>query len=166
MRRTQRGISAVLLIALLVMLAGLTTYTLHFVGGARGTQTLDIGMSRVERAAQTALEWQRYRLLRNGSPAPAAQCSTAAAGVSTNLAVPLSTGSVIATVNCRQDASSYNEGGKTLYRYILTVTACAPLVGASCPEADANKRPEYTQKQIVSVVFCKTGTVWPSDCTW
>lgn len=166
MPRAQRGISAVLLIGMLVLLASITGYTLHFVGGARGTQTLDLAMSRVERAAQTALEWQRYRLLRNASPAPAALCSTAVAGVSSNLVVPFSTGSITTTVNCRQDASIYTEGAGSLYRYTLTATACAPLVGASCPEVDANKRPEYTQKQIVNTVFCKAGGIWPSDCTW
>ena len=105
----QRGVSSVMLIAMIVFLAMLSTYTLHFVGATHGAQTMDIALARVEQAARTGLEWQRYKLRNAVSPADAVTVCPASA----NLLVPLTTGNVTVTLACSRTpnaATTHTEG--------------------------------------------------------
>lgn len=157
-RLHQRGVSAVLLVAMLVFLASLTAYTLHFVGAAQGTRTMDLMLSRADQAAKAALEWQRYQL--RNQPL-ATRCAAL-----TNIDVPLSTGLMRATVTCAVDVGSpFNENGTSVYSYTFTATACSPAVAGTCPVTpDASKPVGYVERAYTSRASCSGAA--PATCTW
>lgn len=160
----QRGVSSVMLIAMIVFLAMLSTYTLHFVGATQGAQTMDIALARVEQAARTGLEWQRYKLRNAVSPADAITVCPATA----NLLVPLSSGNVTVTLVCSRTpnaATTHTEGALSVYTYAFTATACAPSPGGSCPEPDATKGSAYVERKLTGQAACSTNGA-RSDCTW
>lgn len=154
----QRGMSAVLLIVMLVFLASLTTYTLHFVSAAQGTQTAALMLSRVDQAAKAGLEWQRHQL-RNQPLA------TRCAALS-NIDVPLTTGNVRTTLTCTANPGSpFNENGTQVYSYTFTATACSPAVAGTCPVLPDGSKPASYVERVYSASASCSGAA-PATCTW
>lgn len=147
----QRGFSTIMLIVLVVVLASMTTFALRFVSGAQGIVTMGVQTSRVRHAAETAVEWQRYQLLNVGAPA----C------VATNLNVPFTSGSVMATITCIPGVTQ-PEGGQNITPYDIKVTACWPAGPAGCP--NLAPPPDYVEQQINVGAACPDAV--GSDCSW
>ena len=147
----QRGMSSVLLIVMIVMLAGMTNFALRFLSGMQGNAAAQVQVQRAQRAAEAALEWQRYRLR------AAANCVGA-----TNLLVPFATGNMQTSIACtRTPAAAHNDGG-TVYTYAITVTACAPAAAGVCPNP---ARPaNYVERRLTAVAACSNTA--PATCTW
>lgn len=156
----QRGFSSIMLIAMVVFLAALTTYTLNFSGMAQSSQTQDLAVSRVDQAARTGIEWQRYQLAKAAQPGGCAAVS--------NLNVPFNSGTVVVTIRCQRTPSAavvHSEAGVNLYTYSYTATACSPVGGgATCPLADAAKPSLYVERAYSGIAAC-TGAL-PTPCTW
>lgn len=153
----QRGFSSILLIAIVVLLASLTAAALRFIGSAQGSVAMDIRTLRAEQAANTALEWQRYRL-RTQMPAAAACVGL------TQLNVPLTSGNVQVTVRCSRTPGAavvHSEAGKSAYSYAFTATACAPAGAGGCPNPVAST--DYVERTRTGTAVCVSG---PTACTW
>lgn len=154
----QKGFSSVLLIAIIVLLAGMTTFALRFVTSSQGGSTMRYQAQRVQRAADAAMEWQRYRLRNFG----AAGCQA-----STSFNMPFSMGSVPVTVTCqRTPAAMHTEAApssKNYYTYVLSATACFPSAGGTCPNLAVPSG--YVAKQVTALAACTT-PVLPATCTW
>ena len=162
--QTQRGVSAVLLVAMIVFLAMLTTFTLHFVGATQGAQTKSVALARVRQAARTGLEWQRFKLLNGASPADTVTVCPGTA----NLVVPLSSGNVTVTLVCNRTptAATVHTDNVATYTYAYTATACWPgPTAASCPEPDGNKGPDYVEYKLSGQAACASSGA-ASTCTW
>lgn len=143
--RQQRGVSAVMLIAIIVLLAGLGAYAMRFLSTAQGTQSAARLALRAELAARAGLEWQRFRL---AVPAPPAALPAGACAAATNLNLPLESGAFRVTVSC-QATGTHTEGGGTVTSYSLTATACWPAPGA-CPHPAPPA--DYVERQVSAVV--------------
>ena len=152
----QRGFSTVLLIAIIVLLAGMTSFALQFVASAQGSAALDVKAVQVQQAAEAAIEWQRYRI-RTLVPA-AAGC------VNTNVVLPFSAGNITATVTCYRTPTAttvHTEAGKSVYTYAFTAEACWPAGPTGCP--NATPPANYIYRKITASAACVTG---PVSCTW
>lgn len=146
---TQRGFSSILLIVIIVSLAGMTTVALRFVAGTQGAAGVQTQSMRAKRAAEAAIEWQRYRL-KSGT------CSATA-----NVNIPTGTGTFQVTTKCAS-TSTANEAGKVINTYLLTSTACWPAgPGGVCP----NPAPvaDYVVRSVTVHAACSTA---PISCTW
>lgn len=161
----QRGVSSILLIAIIVLMASMATFALRFVAGAQGNASAFNQTLRVQQAAESGMEWLRYRL-RTGQCAP-----------TTNITIPMSAGSIQATVTCVPTAAVPNSdfsgagpvpgANENLMSYTLTSTACWPQVAPNgCPHpswATLN----YSERQVRAVATCTMrAPPAPQVCTW
>ena len=133
----QKGFSSVLLIAIIVLLAGMTTFALRFVTSSQGGAAMRYQAQRVQRAADAAMEWQRYRLRNLG---------VAGCQATTSFNMPFSTGNVPVTVTCqRTPVAMHTEtappANKNYYTYTFSATACMPSAGGSCPNPAVIQHP-------------------------
>lgn len=154
----QRGFSSVLLIAIIVLLASMSAVAIRFVATTQGHTVVQMQWSKVNRAAETALEWQRYQIRSN--PACAA---------SSNVLIPFSTGNVQVTVTCQRNPAgvTHTEGANNYFSYTITAIACHPAVGGACP--DASHPFNYVERRLTAVAVCpSTRPINPvvADCTW
>ncbi|HET8871090.1 MAG TPA: hypothetical protein VFM48_11615 [Aquabacterium sp.] len=158
--RKQQGFSSILLVAIIVLLAGMTAFALRFVAATQGSSSLQVQAMRAQRAAQAAVEWQRYRL-RLLSPGGCA--------LSSSFTVPLVSGNFPVTVTCARTptaATTYTENPsvgppRTVYTYRFTATACWPASAGVCPNPTPPSN--YVEKQVTAQAACLTG---PTSCTW
>jgi MSHA biogenesis protein MshP len=144
----QRGVSSILLIALIVLMASLGVFALNFVSTGQALNNTTLMGIRAEQAALAGLEWQRFKL--NGA---APSCVNA-----TTLAIALSSGNFPVTVLCTitsVPAAGYTEGpGPSVRTYAYTATACWPSTGA-CPVAPATpQEPDYVERSISGISSC------------
>lgn len=157
----QRGFSSVLLIAIIVLLAGMTTFALRFVAGAQGSASVQAQAMRAQRAAEAAIEWQRYSLFKAVQPGGCA--------LTTNLSIPSVLGAMPVTVTCNRTptpASVHSEGGTNFYTYTFTARACWPAGGGGgCPNAALPSN--YVERQITAQAACRNGPAPAvATCTW
>ena len=124
-RRRQRGVSVVLMLALIVLLGGMLVYTVSLSSTMHAGAAREIGAARAAQAAQAGLEWGRFRI-RMGA---AANCAAA-----TNLNLPLASGAHPVTVRCTL-TGTHTEGATTVRTYQLSATACRPAAAGACPNA-------------------------------
>ena len=161
----QKGFSSVLLIAIIVLLAGMTTFALRFVTSSQGGAAMRYQAQRVQRAADAAIEWQRYRLRNLG---------VAGCQATTSFNMPFSTGNVPVTVTCqRTPVAMHTEtappANKNYYTYTFSATACMPSAGGVCPNPAVPAG--YVAKQVTAVAACTTSLppappALPAVCTW
>ncbi|MGE5452267.1 MAG: hypothetical protein ACM3VZ_10565 [Acidobacteriota bacterium] len=153
----QRGFSSVLLIAIIVLLAGMTRFALQFVGGAEGAAALQLQAARAQRAAEAGIEWQRYQL-RNFAPGG---CAPA-----TNFGIPSVSGNFPVTVTCSRTPNAgviHQENGVSVYTYSFTATACWPAgAGGRCPNPAAVLPSDYVERAVTAQAACVAGPI----CTW
>lgn len=151
----QQGFSSILLIAIIVLLAGMTTFALRFVAGAEGNASALSQTLKAQQAAEAGMEWLRYRLR-------AGQCQA-----TRNVTIPMSTGNVQATVTCvRAPAVMHTEGvGPGVvnsFSYTLVSTACWPDAAGSCPNPVLSAN--YVARVVRGGATCTTAI--PAVCTW
>jgi MSHA biogenesis protein MshP len=135
LRQHQRGVSAVLIVGVVVALSGLLTFGATLVSGQSAGLAQEIASARAQQAAAAALEWGRFSL---GTGAPCVAV--------TQLNVPLSSGAWRATVQCTE--ATYAETGTVPAPRIsqLTATACNLPGAAGCPNPSPGTH--YAQQQV------------------
>ena len=157
----QRGFSSVLLIAIIVLLAGMTRYALQFVGGAEGAAALQLQTARAQRAAEAGVEWQRYQLR-------TAAVAGGGCALSTNFSIPSVSGNFPVTVTCNRTPNAgftHSEAGVPVYTYSFTATACWPAgAGGRCPNPAAVLPSDYVERAVTAQAACVAGP--PISCTW
>ena len=135
-RRPSRGVSSVLMLAILVTLGSLAVHATGLVTGALGDDSRAIAQARAAEAAEAGLEWGRQRV-----QVPATPVCTSALTLS---ALPGSLQGFVVTVRCAA-GPLLNDGGLPLRRYQLVATACNLPAAGTCPNA-ATATGDYVQR--------------------
>jgi MSHA biogenesis protein MshP len=133
----QRGMSALLVIAVLVLLGSVTAYAVRLVTTAHAGVARETAYTRAVAAARAGLDWGRYRL----QVPPAAQC-TPTQSIAT---LPGTLAPYTVTVRCSAGAPR-QESGATVRAYRLSATACNLPAGGQCPNAAAG--PDYVEHSL------------------
>lgn len=128
MRRSQRGLSALLMIAVLVLLGGLTVYAFGLVTSVHSGYARALSFARADEAAQAGLDWGRYQV--SALPAPAC---TALQTINT---LPGTLRPYTVSVRCNV-FGPYTEGGAPVRTYQIRATACNRPFAGACPNAVA-----------------------------
>ena len=128
MKHRQRGVSAVLMLALIVLLGGILVYTVSLSSTMHASAAREIGAARAAQAAQAGLEWGRFRIRVGAAPLCAA---------ASNLNLPMASGAFPVTVRCSL-TGTHVEGAATVRTYQLSATACRPAAAGACPNAVAS----------------------------
>ena len=141
MKRHQSGLSAVLIIPVLVLLGGLTTYAVGLVTSVHSGYARDLSFNRADHAAQAGLDWGQYRV----RALPAATC-TPLQSITT---LPGQLQPYTVTVRCVA-SGPYTEGAASVRTYRISATACnRPLAGA-CPNTVAGA--DYVERTLTTLV--------------
>jgi MSHA biogenesis protein MshP len=127
-----------LVIVVLVLLAGLSTYTVGLMTSVHSDFAAEVNHARATRAAEAGLDWARYRLVQQGALCPPA---------SQNVALPGTLATYTVTVTC---AAAGVEGGAGPTVYRLTATACNVPLGGSCPNTAAASA-NYVERQVSAI---------------
>ncbi|MDP1901106.1 MAG: agglutinin biogenesis protein MshP [Rubrivivax sp.] len=139
--RRQRGFSGVMVIAVLVLLGGLSAYAVGLVTSALGGYASEISFARATRAAQAGLDWGRWRV----TAAVAPLCTP----TQTLANLPGTLQPYAVTVRCSA-SGPYTEGAGTLRVYRIDAVACNLPAGGPCPSA-ANSA-DYVQASMTAQV--------------
>lgn len=142
MRSRQRGFSAGLVLAALVLLGGMLTYAVTLTSGMQSGIAQEIVQARALQTASAALEWQRHRIRFGVVPA----CLPPPTATVTNMTIPFSAGAMPVTVSCTL-TGTHTEGPATVRTYSLTANACLPAAaGGACPNPAGGA--EYVERQV------------------
>lgn len=133
-RRPQRGVSGIMVIAVLVLLSGLSVYAVGLVTSVQDSLARDLSHARATAAADAGLDWGRWRISAGG----AAVC-TASQSLTT---LPATLQPYTVTVRCSA-SGPYTEGPATLRRYRIDSVACNQPAGGACPAASVGA--DYVQ---------------------
>lgn len=137
-RRAQRGLSGVMVIAVLVMVGAVVPFAVGLVTSVHDGHARALSHQRATAAAEAGLDWGRWRIF-NGA---AATC-TALQSINT---LPGTLQPYTVSVRCTL-GSSVTESGVTVNAYRLVATACnQPLAGA-CPNAAATAG-DYVERTV------------------
>jgi MSHA biogenesis protein MshP len=128
-RRTQRGVSLIAAIFLLVVLGGLIAYLVKLAGLQQSSAALDVLGARAYQAARAGIEWGVYRTLQDGVCAGG---SFTPSGQFSGFTVTVQ---CVATGYTEVDATA-----KTIYS--ITATACNQ---GACPGTPG---PTYVERQL------------------
>jgi MSHA biogenesis protein MshP len=139
-RKNQRGVSALLIIGVLVMLGGLIPYAFGLLTSVNSGHARELSAARAEQAAQAGLDWGRFRVRTGVTP----QC-TALQNITT---LPGSLQPYTVTVRCT--TSTFPEGGLITTRYRIQADACNVPQAGACPNANASA--DYVQRTAVVTV--------------
>ncbi|MBI5719473.1 MAG: agglutinin biogenesis protein MshP [Burkholderiales bacterium] len=141
-RRPERGVSSVLVLAILVTLGSLAVHATGLVTGALGDDSRAIAQARAAAAAEAGLEWGRHRVLVPATPV----CTPAL----TLNALPGTLQGYAVTVRCTA-GPLLTDGGAPLRRYQLVATACNLPAAGACPNA-ATAAGDYVQRTVQVVL--------------
>jgi MSHA biogenesis protein MshP len=139
MTRYQRGLGAITIIVVLVLLAGIAAAIVRLNGAAQTTATQELLAARAAQAARAGLQWALYQALKGPW--------TACAGASSTLDLSAENGMRV-TVSC--NSTLYNEGESapgtphTVRVYTLDAVACNSASG--CPDNTMVARPGYVER--------------------
>ena len=140
--RRMRGASAVLVIALLVLLGSLSVYVVGLVSSVNNGYTMEFNLMRASQAAESGLEWGRFRMMQNNVPCTAVQ----------NVAMPGSLAPYTVTLRCTAGGADMAGPPASLVQYRLTATACNIPLGGSCPNTSLNPGGDYVERQVSALV--------------
>jgi MSHA biogenesis protein MshP len=140
MRRRQRGLGAITVIVVLVLLAGMAAAIVRLNSAAQTTATQELLAARAAQAARAGLQWGLYQAFKGGW----ATCS----GASGTLDLGSESGMRV-TVSC--DSTLYSEGestpgtARTVRVYTLDAVACNG--SGTCPDNTLVVRPGYVERR-------------------
>ena len=140
MKRGERGLGAITIIVVLVLLSGVAAAIVRLNGAAQTTATQELLATRAEQAARAGLQWGLYQAFKGSW--------TACAGVSHTLDLSAENGMRV-TVSC--GSTLYNEGESapgtphTVRVYTLDAVACN--AASSCPDNTRVARPGYVERR-------------------
>jgi MSHA biogenesis protein MshP len=139
--RGQRGLSSLLVIALLALLGGLTTYAVGLVTSVHGDLARELSFARATQAAEAGLDWGRFRISNGAAP----QCAAS----QTLNALPGTLQAYRVTVRCVANGP-YTESGQPRRIFRLTATACNLPAAGLCPNAVASA--DYVERTVSTLV--------------
>ena len=140
MRQRQRGLGAITIIVVLVLLAGIAAAIVRLNSAAQTTATQELLAARAAQAARAGLQWGLYQAFKGPW--------TACAGASSALDLSAENGMRV-TVSC--SSTLYNEGEaepgtpRTVRIYTLDAVACNSASG--CPDNTMVARPGYVERR-------------------
>jgi MSHA biogenesis protein MshP len=141
MKRHQRGFSAALVMMVLVLLGGMLTYAVTLTSGMHSGTAQEIMQARALQAANTGLEWQRYRIRVAAGPPCVSATSI------TNLTIPFSSGPMPVTVRCTRTGPHGPPPPPLVFTYQISATACSPAAaGGVCPNPARGAK--YVERQV------------------
>lgn len=140
-RGDQRGVSGVMVIAVLVLLGGLTAYTVGLVTSVQSSYARELSYARATQAAEAGLDWGRWRITAAALPA----CT----GTQTLTALPGTLSPYAVTVRCTL-SGTHVEGPSTVRTYRVDSTACNVPSAGQCPSAVASG--DYVQASASAIV--------------
>jgi len=140
-RRRQRGLSGLLVIAVLVLLGGVSAYAVALVTSVHSGLARDISFARASQAAEAGLDWGRYRVT-------AGAVATCTAVQSIN-SLPGTLQPYTVTVLCTA-TGPYLESGLPVRAYRITATACNVPLAGQCPNAAAGA--DYVERTVTALI--------------
>lgn len=132
--QAQRGVSGVMVIAVLVLLSGLCTYAVGLVTSVQDSQARELSFARATQAAEAGLDWGRFRI----TGGAAAVC-TALQSINT---LPGTLQPYVVTVRCTA-SGPHTEGPASVRVYRIDSSACNVAAAGACPAATAGA--DYVQ---------------------
>lgn len=141
-QRPVRGMSSLLMLAILVTLAGLSVHAVGLVTTALGDHSRAIAEARAAEAADAGIEWARERALR----APVALCTA----LQNLVALPGTLQPYTVTVRCTVGAPVL-DGAASRRRFLLSATACNLPAAGVCPNG-ATAAAGYVQRSASYVL--------------
>lgn len=143
--RSQRGVSIIAAIFLLLLFAALAAFMTTLTSTANITSAQDVQGVRAYQAAQAGVEWGLFQLdpLDTATALPAAASANCQAAATLNQIPGFSV-----VVNCNRSVD-YTEGGTTLVVYQIVATASVP--GAAAPPVAVERQAE------ARIAKCQTG---------
>lgn len=120
-RRAQRGVSLIMAVFLIVILAALAVYLMQVSTLQHGASLVDLNGSNGYHAARAGVEWAALRTRNDPGYCPAG-------GSSDGLALGGELSGFAVTVQCAR--SSHDEAGTTINLYQITSTASVGAPGA------------------------------------
>ena len=145
LRSSQRGVSIIAAIFLLLLFAALAAFMTTLTTTANVTSAQDMQGIRAYQAAQAGVEWGLFQLDPNDNATALPAAASANCQAAANLA-QISGFTVV--VNCNRSVT-YTEGATTLVVYQIIATASA--TGAAAPPAAAERQAE------ARIAKCQTG---------
>ena len=130
----QRGVSGIMVIAVLVLLSGLSTYAVGLVTSVQDSLARELSFARATQAAQAGLDWGRWRISAGAVPV----CS-ALQSINT---LPGTLQPYVVTVRCTA-SGPHTEGVASVRVYRIDSTACNRAAAGNCPAATASA--DYVQ---------------------
>jgi MSHA biogenesis protein MshP len=140
-RSHQRGLSGLLVLAVLVLLASVSAYAVGLVTSVHSGYARELSHSRASQAAQAGLDWGRYRVLAGAAP-----LCTAAQNITT---LPGTLQPYTVTVRCTT-TGPYTETGAPVRAYRLLATACNQPLAGQCPNAAAGA--DYVENTVSTLL--------------
>jgi len=137
----QRGVSGVLVIAVLVVLSAIGTFAVGLVSSVHDGQARALSHTRAVQAAQAGLDWGRWRISSGG----AATCSAP----QTLTTLPGTLQPYVVTVRCTA-SGPHAEGAATVSVYRIDATACNRSGAGTCPAAAPSA--DYVQASASALV--------------
>ena len=140
MRPRQRGLGAITVIVVLVLLAGIAAAIVRLNGAAQTTATQELLAARAAMAARAGLQWGLYQAFKGSW--------TACSGASSTVDLSSESGMRV-TVSC--SSALYNEGetapGTPLAVRVYTLDAVACNAASTCPDDSLVARPGYVERR-------------------
>jgi MSHA biogenesis protein MshP len=131
-RRRQAGLSGVLVLAAIVMMASLSTFGVTLITSVHTSFAQELSVARAAQAAEAGLEWARFQITRTPVPVcPALQ----------TLAMPGLLAGYSSSVRCTL-TGTHSESGVTVRTYSVSATGCN---AAACPAAPNS---DYVERQV------------------
>jgi MSHA biogenesis protein MshP len=123
---SQRGLSSLMVIAVLVVLGTVSAFAVNLVVSAHAGSAREVSHARAGMAARAGLDWGRFRVQALAVPL--------CAGTQSIAALPGTLAPYTVTVRCSV-AAPVQEAGSAVRAYRLSATACNLPAGAACPNA-------------------------------
>jgi MSHA biogenesis protein MshP len=139
-QRCQRGLGAVMIIVVLVVLAGIAAAIVRLAAEAQTTAAQELLAARAAQSARAGLQWGLYQALKGSW--------TSCSGASSTIDMSAENGMRV-TVGC--SSTLYNEGesspgtAQTVRVYTLDATACNS--SSACPDNTLVARPGYVERR-------------------
>jgi len=175
-RNSERGLSLVTAIFLMVVLAMLGAYMLSLTGLQQSSSQLDTQGVRAYQAARAGIEWGAWQVLDPNQTQNPLSCTTPAMPACPGATTSWSTSSdslslftitvrcTLATPDAANGNRSTTEGNRSIWVYQLEATACNQPTSGNCPNT-GTPAAGYVERQLQATLSkCKDPTATAPRC--
>jgi MSHA biogenesis protein MshP len=138
--RSQRGFSALLVLAVLVMVGAVVPFAVGLVTAVHDGHARALSHARATQAAEAGLDWGRYHISSGAPCAPLQSINT----------LPGTLRPYTVSVRCTQPTPAVSDMGTTLTAYRIVATACNQPLAGSCPNT-ASTAADYVERSVSTV---------------